>query len=224
MSGFSPAVRSVVGQLETPLGETSTNIFRVATVGEVRPRRLNFELVYKINSLFPVVFSAQTVWVTSDSIREFLVPYKPYMAVGPWDLRVKILETNRRSYSDCTIDLSRGNTVIVDSLTAATAETIPQWEKEYTSSYPGGDGSTRSIVPARVGRRGGIIHSDFKNPIYIGFGAVPTENPNSMLMKGSRIAIPAGFEGQIFCNFKGQTTPSGSTPASLVSVIEYGKA
>jgi hypothetical protein len=223
MLEFSPAVRSVVGQLETPLGEVGANIFRVSTVGEVRPRRLNFELVYKINSLFPVVFSAQVVWVTSDSVREFVIPYKPYMALGPWDLRVKILETNRRSYSDCQIDLSRGNIVIVDSISPAAVGELSLWNKEVNSSFNGGDGSTRSIVAARVGRRGGIIHSAFNQPVYIGFGAPPAETPNSILLKGSRIEIPIGFEGVIFCNFKGQQIPSATNQGPLLSVIEYVK-
>mgnify|MGYP000390795371 CR=1 FL=1 len=223
MSEFSPVVRSVVGQVSALLGEVNTNLFRVSSVGEIRSRRLNFELLRKSNSLFPVVVAAETVWVTSDSIREFVIPFNSYLGAGPWDLRVSIIETNRRFYSDCTIDLSKGDAMIVDSVSVASIESIPRWSKEYVSSYNGGDGSTRSIVPARIGRKGGMVHSGFNLPVYIGFGAVPTENPNSLLQKGSRIEIPAGFEGEIFCNFKGQVTPAPSATAPVISVIEYGQ-
>jgi hypothetical protein len=223
MLEFSPAIRTTLKQLSVELGEVTTNIFQVEGVNVIKPRRLLFELGYKNNANQKVIFSESIVWIDSSRKREFAIPLKPYVEASPWILYSSILDVNPRFYSDCTIDLSRGNLMIVDSIPTELILNVGLWNKEIPSAFNSGDGSTRSIVPARIGRKGGIIHSNYAQPVYIGFGAPPVEQPNSMLSKGSRIEIPLGFEGQIFCNFKGQVTPASGANAVLVSVIEYVK-
>jgi hypothetical protein len=186
-------------------------------------RRIELVLFYNSNSSVPRIVARTTRWAIPGLEEIIDMPLSRATMGESIRVSMRLIDYKSRGIPSIKVNLRQGDSMIYDQVDAQVVVSAGVWNKEATTTKGSGDGSVQTVVAARVGRKGGIIQSTLTKPVYIGFGEAPVERETSMLSKGSRMDIPANFEGPIVCNFKGQVTTSTANPGELV-MVEYFKA
>jgi hypothetical protein len=220
---FSPVQELNVGADFSDSAPVVSNTLLVKYDELISNRRIELILFYNSSSGIPRMVSRVVKWAIP-GLEEIIDMPLSRLTVGE-SIRVsmRLIDYRSRAIPSIKVNLRQGDSMIYDSVNTQVITSAGVWDKEATSTKGSGDGSVQVVLPARVGRKGGIIQSSLNKAVYIGFGAAPSEKETSMLSKGSRIDIPANFEGEIFCNFKGQVATPGANPGEL-SMVEYFKS
>jgi hypothetical protein len=217
---FSPLPELAVSADFSDSVPVISNTLIVNYTTAISNRRVELILFYNSNSGVPRVISRLVRWCIPGVEEIIDMPLPKRFSGESLRVSMRFIDYRSRAIPVINVQLMQGDSMIFDSIDSELIVSSGVWDKEVTTVKGPGDGSTQVVLPARIGRKGGIIQSSMNRPVYIGFGAAPVERETSMLAKGSRMDIPVNFEGGIFCNFKGQTSTPAASAGELV-MVEY---